>query len=488
MTIKIPQTQSSNSRLKLEFIIEFFSSTHQVRKALAKQPGQAGGRGEPNGGCPNPVLEGGNPISGEKSSDKDLSQNESENVEGLVEKFLEEFRNRVNIASFSNQELVLAIEKMVCARSPYRDQTISLQAKLIDRVYSTIRGYDVLDEFLDDPEVTEVMVNAYDSIFIEKGGRLFQTKSHFKNKDKYMDIIQKIVSEDGKEVNQRSPICDCRMPDNSRVNIVLSPISAGDASLTIRRFRSKIYTLEELVENQTISPEICCFLKQAIQAKLNIFISGGTGSGKTTLLNALSNEIDFSERLITIEDSRELNFQNRPNWVSLETRAKTASGQGEISIRDLIRTSLRMRPDRIIVGEVRGPEAIDMLQSMNTGHDGSISTGHANSIPDMQYRLETMVISGHEGLPLEAIRQQIGAAIDLFIHLSRLPSRKRQVVDIEEVIPGQGKLNFHPIFKKNFDSPDDKPAEFQGEPLIRKEKFSRQGISLSWMDQLSGPG
>lgn len=424
----------------------------------------------------------------DETSRKTIDQEENERVEKYLDLFLNDFRNQVDIASLTNEQLVQMIEQKVCEQTPYQSQPLSIQAKLIDRIYSSIRGYDVLDEFLDDPEVTEIMVNAFDSIFVEKKGRLYQTGRSFKSKNKYMDIIQKIVSEDGKEVNQRAPICDCRMLDHSRVNVVLSPISAGDASLTIRRFRSKIYSLDELVENQTISLEICRFLKEAIAAKLNIFISGGTGSGKTTLLNALSNEIDFSERLITIEDSRELNFQNRPNWVSLETRQRSAQGQGEISIRDLIRTSLRMRPDRIIVGEVRGPEAIDMLQSMNTGHDGSISTGHANSIPDMQYRLETMVISGHEGLPLEAIRQQIGAAIDLFIHLSRLPSRKRQVVDIEEVIPGQGKLSYHPIFKKKIDSADDQPAQYLGEGLIRKEKFLRQGISLSWMDKKKGPG
>ena len=424
----------------------------------------------------------------DETSRKTIDQEENEIVEKYLDLFLNDFRNQVDIASLTNEQLVQMIEQKVCEQTPYQSQPLSIQARLIDRIYSSIRGYDVLDEFLDDPEVTEIMVNAFDSIFVEKKGRLYQTGRSFKSKNKYMDIIQKIVSEDGKEVNQRAPICDCRMLDHSRVNVVLSPISAGDASLTIRRFRSKIYSLDELVENQTISLEICRFLKEAIAAKLNIFISGGTGSGKTTLLNALSNEIDFSERLITIEDSRELNFQNRPNWVSLETRQRSAQGQGEISIRDLIRTSLRMRPDRIIVGEVRGPEAIDMLQSMNTGHDGSISTGHANSIPDMQYRLETMVISGHEGLPLEAIRQQIGAAIDLFIHLSRLPSRKRQVVDIEEVIPGQGKLSYHPIFKKKIDSADDQPAQYLGEGLIRKEKFLRQGISLSWMDKKKGPG
>lgn len=424
----------------------------------------------------------------DETARKTIDQEENEKVEKYLDLFLNDFRNQVDIASLTNEQLVQMIEQKVCEQTPYQNQPLSIQARLIDRIYSSIRGYDVLDEFLDDPEVTEIMVNAFDLIFVEKKGRLYQTGRSFKSKNKYMDIIQKIVSEDGKEVNQRAPICDCRMLDHSRVNVVLSPISAGDASLTIRRFRSKIYSLDELVENQTISPEICRFLKEAIAAKLNIFISGGTGSGKTTLLNALSNEIDFSERLITIEDSRELNFQNRPNWVSLETRQRSAQGQGEISIRDLIRTSLRMRPDRIIVGEVRGPEAIDMLQSMNTGHDGSISTGHANSIPDMQYRLETMVISGHEGLPLEAIRQQIGAAIDLFIHLSRLPSRKRQVVDIEEVIPGQGKLSYHPIFKKKIDSPDDQPAQYLGEGLIRKEKFLRQGISLSWMDKKKGPG
>lgn len=229
------------------------------------------------------------------------------------------------------------------------------------------------------------------------------------------------------------------------------------------------------MENGTLSASAAAFLRKSVRAKINIFISGGTGSGKTTLLNALANEIDRHERLITIEDARELNFENIENWVALEARRPNAAGDGEITIRDLIRASLRMRPDRIIVGEVRGPEALDAIQAMNTGHDGSFSTGHANSVSDMQLRLETMILSGHDGLPLPAIRQQIASAIDLFVHVSRLRDHRRYVVRIEEPYWENDRLHYHPLFSRSIDEHTIGALEPTGEEMRRKDKFYRAG-------------
>ena len=321
------------------------------------------------------------------------------------------------------------------------------RSRVVRLVFSSIRGLGILDEILADDSITEVMINGPDHIFVEHAGRLYRLNKKFDNERQLEDIIQKIVGKAGKEVNQANPIVDTRLPDGSRVNVVLPPVSLSGPIVTIRKFSKTPMTVEMLLKYGSLTREAAAFLEKLVRAKYNIFISGGTGSGKTTFLNALSNFIPRDERIITIEDSAELQIKNIENLVSLETRNANTSGRGEISIRDLIRSALRMRPERIVVGEVRGAEALDMLQAMNTGHDGSLSTGHANSTRDMLSRLETMVLQGNDGLPLPAIRQQIASALDIIIHLSRLRDKSRRTMEITEVLGYEnGEIQLNPLF------------------------------------------
>ncbi len=351
------------------------------------------------------------------------------------------------LSKLSDEELTAEIENIVEEQT--RGQYLSIQARvdLVQQVYSSIRGFGLLDSIISDDTITEVMINGPDDIFIEKSGKLTKLNSSFESQRRLEDIIQRIVGMAGREVNQANPICDTRLPDGSRVNVVLPPISLCGPILTIRKFSKNPMTIEKLIEYGSITREIADKLELLVKAKYNIFISGGTGSGKTTFLNALSNYIPKDERVITIEDSAELQITGVDNLVSLETRNANASGAGEVSIRDLIKSSLRMRPERIVVGEVRGGEALDMLQAMNTGHDGSLSTGHANSTEDMLSRLETMVLQGASGLPLEAIRHQIGSAIDIIIHLSRLRDKSRKTMEITEVVGyKEGEIILNPLY------------------------------------------
>lgn len=338
------------------------------------------------------------------------------------------------LSKISNEELEDKVEEIVNQRMGGRYCSIDQKISIIQQVYSSIRGFGLLDTIMDDDSITEVMINGPEHIFIEQNGRLFKLDKQFESQRKLEDVIQRIVGLAGREVNQANPICDTRLPDGSRVNVVLPPIALCGPTLTIRKFSKTPMTIEKLIQYGSITREIADKLELLVRAKYNIFISGGTGSGKTTFLNALSNFIPKDERIITIEDSAELQITGIENLVSLETRNANASGAGEITIRDLIKSSLRMRPERIVVGEVRGGEALDMLQAMNTGHDGSLSTGHANSTEDMLSRLETMVLQGAAGLPLEAIRQQIASAVDIIIHLSRLRDRSRKTMEICEVV------------------------------------------------------
>lgn len=325
--------------------------------------------------------------------------------------------------------------------------SIENKALLIDQVFSAIRGFGLLDTIINDDTVTEVMINGPNDIFIEKSGKLMKLDERFESEEKLQDTIQRIVALAGREVNQANPIVDTRLPGGSRVNVVLPPISLKGPIVTIRKFSKEPMTVEKLIQYGSITPEIADVLKLLVKAKYNIFICGGTGSGKTTFLNAISNFIPSDERVITIEDSAELQIANVDNLVSLETRNANTAGVGAIAIRDLIKSALRMRPDRIVVGEVRGAEALDMLQAMNTGHDGSLSTGHANSTKDMLSRLETMVLTGAEGLPLDAVRQQIASAVDLIIHLSRLRDRSRKTMEITEVVNYQkGEIQLNPLY------------------------------------------
>ena len=321
------------------------------------------------------------------------------------------------------------------------------QEELRQYLFHSLRKLDVLQELLDDPEITEIMVNGADHIFYEKKGRLFASDRKFTSKEKLNDVIQQIAAGNNRMVNEASPIVDTRLPDGSRVNVVLSPISIDGSAVSIRKFPSKPLEMEDLIRMGTVSEEAAELLKILVCAGFNLFISGGPGSGKTTVLNALSQYIPKEERIITIEDSAELQLIGKPNLVRLETRNANTEGVLPITIRDLIRTALRMRPNRLIVGECRGAEALDVLQAMNTGHDGSLSTGHANSCQDMLSRLETMVLMGME-LPLTAIRSQIASGIDVLVHLGRMRDGSRKILTITELAEYKdGEIRLNDIYR-----------------------------------------
>ena len=360
-----------------------------------------------------------------------MSNEELKNIIGEIRNLA---INNFNLAAMSDEELQEKIEEIF--RNRYTDYRLSVTEKvdIVEQVFSSIRGFGLLDLIIKDDTITEVMINGVDEIFIEKSGRLKKLDQKFESERQLEDIIQRIVGLAGREVNQANPIVDTRLPDGSRVNVVLPPIALKGPTVTIRKFSKNPMTIQKLIEYGSITPEIADVLETLVKAKYNIIICGGTGSGKTTFLNAVSNYIPHDERVITIEDSAELQIEGVENLVSLETRNANSSGVGAITIRDLIKSSLRMRPERIIVGEVRGAEALDMLQAMNTGHDGSLSTGHANSTKDMLSRLETMVLQGAEGLPLQAVRQQMASAIDIIVHLSRLRDKTRKTMEITEVL------------------------------------------------------
>ena len=352
-----------------------------------------------------------------------------------------------DLSRLKDDELYVKLEKLVSEQLGEVYVPIQERVNLTDELYSSIRGLGLLDMIIKDDDITEVMINGTDEIFIEKSGKIQRLNQSFDSQRKLEDIIQRIVGRAGREVNQSNPIVDTRLPDGSRVSVVLPPVALKGPTLTIRKFSKIPMTVEQLIKYKSITPQIAKVLETLVKAKYNIFISGGTGSGKTTFLNALSNYIPNTERVITIEDSAELQIVGIDNLVKLETRNSNSSGKGSITIRDLIKTSLRMRPERIIVGEVRGAEALDMLQAMNTGHDGSLSTGHANSTVDMLSRLETMVLMGAEGLPLEAIRQQIASAVDIIIHLSRLRDHSRKTMEITEVVGlKDGEIELNPLY------------------------------------------
>lgn len=322
------------------------------------------------------------------------------------------------------------------------DQKKRMKKELFD----AIRRLDILQIFVEDPDVTEIMINGLDRIFIEKAGNIQQLDIAFESREQLESVIQQIVAGCNRVVNEASPIVDARLMDGSRVNVVMKPIALNGPIVTIRRFPKEAITMEQLLMWECITPEAAQFLEKLVKAGYNIFISGGTGSGKTTFLNVLSGFIPSGERVITIEDSAELMLQGIPNLVRLETRNSNVEGCVEVSIRDLIRSSLRMRPDRIIVGEVRGKEAGELINSFNSGHDGSMSTGHANSAKDMLHRLENMILMGVD-MPLPAIRQQIASGIDILVHLGRLRDRSRRVLEILEVLEYKdGEIVTAPLF------------------------------------------
>ena len=325
--------------------------------------------------------------------------------------------------------------------------SIRQKEELEESVFNAIRRLDVLQELLEDDTITEIMINGKDDIFLERNGHITKWDKSFENEERLEDIAQKIASLSNKIVNISSPIADTRLEDGSRVSIVLPPVALNGPVITIRKFYKDALTMEKLIETGSLTQEAADFLKMAVKSKYNIFISGGTGSGKTTFLNALSEFIDNDERVITIEDAAELQINHVKNLVRLEARDANIEGKNEVTIRDLIRASLRMRPDRIIVGEVRGKETLDMVQAMSTGHDGSLSTGHGNSPKDMMSRLETMVLMGID-MPVAAIRQQLTSAIDIIIHLGRLRDKTRRVLQIAEVVGvSRGEVKFNKLFE-----------------------------------------
>lgn len=325
--------------------------------------------------------------------------------------------------------------------------SIRQKEELEESVFNAIRRLDVLQELLEDDTITEIMINGKDDIFLERNGHITKWDKSFENEERLEDIAQKIASLSNKIVNISSPIADTRLEDGSRVSIVLPPVALNGPVITIRKFYKDALTMEKLIETGSLTQEAADFLKMAVKSKYNIFISGGTGSGKTTFLNALSEFIDNDERVITIEDAAELQINHVKNLVRLEARDANIEGKNEVTIRDLIRASLRMRPDRIIVGEVRGKETLDMVQAMSTGHDGSLSTGHGNSPKDMMTRLETMILMGID-MPVAAIRQQLTSAIDIIIHLGRLRDKTRRVLQIVEVVGvSRGEVKFNKLFE-----------------------------------------
>ena len=402
-----------------------------------------------------------------------------EKKQKIREEVLEEIPAGMEI---SDEELLALIEKHI-ALSAERDYIrLNQKRSLRHMIFNSIRKMDVLQDLLEDEEITEIMVNGPEHIFVEKEGRLTETGMRFEHQGRLEDIAQQIASTGNRIVNETNPILDARLEDGSRVNIVVPPIAIEGPVITIRKFPKEAMTMKKLIQMGAVTEEVEEFLRKLVQAKYNIFISGGTGAGKTTFLNILSNFIPHSERVITIEDSAELQIQNIDNLVRLEARNANVEGKHEIAIRELVKSALRMRPDRIIVGEIRDSAAIDLLTAMNTGHDGSLSTGHANSPADMLNRLETLVLMGLD-IPLAAIRQQIASGIDLVVHLGRLRDKTRKVLEVTEV--GQvkeGKIELLPLYV--FQEEGEKQGRVMGRltatghSLQAVEKCKRAGVVL----------
>ena len=362
----------------------------------------------------------------------------------IQEELLRELEQGV---SFSDEQMQDEIEIRVLKRGQMEYLTIEEKMELVKKIFNSVRRLDVLQELLEDQDISEIMINGPDHIFIEKGGRLLDSGKKFPSQAKLEDVIQQIVSKVNRVVNEASPIVDVRLLDGSRVNVVLPPVALDGPVMTIRRFPENPFDMDKLLELGSITKEAAVFLRTLVEARYNIFISGGTGSGKTTFLNALSNYIPSTERIVTIEDSAELQIQNIANLVRLETRNANLEGKNEITVRDLVRSALRQRPDRIIIGEIRDAAVIELLSAMNTGHDGSISTGHANSPVDMLRRLETLVLTGMD-IPLQAVRSQIASAIEIVVQLGRLRDKSRKVLEIDEVCGIEdGEIVLRPLYK-----------------------------------------
>ena len=394
----------------------------------------------------------------------------------LQQKLMEEIESRKSV---SDEELWELIDRTVLEAGQAEYIPLKEKKDLRIRLFDSFRRLGILQELIDDRQVTEIMVNGHEKVFIERGGRTMLWEKSFDSREQLEDMIQQIVGRVNRMVNVSNPVVDARLEDGSRVHVVLPPIALDGPAVTIRKFPEPI-TMEKLIGYGSITEEAAGFLRILVQSGYNIFISGGTNSGKSTFLNALSAFIPQEERVITIEDSAELKIQQVDNLVRMEARNANSEGEGQVTIRDLIRSSLRMRPERIIVGEVRGAEALDMLQAMNTGHDGSLSTGHANSPRDMLSRLETMVLMGME-LPLMAIRRQISSGVDLIVHLGRLRDGSRRVLEIVETDGiREGEICLHTLFEFQEDVGEDR-LKVRGslrkrDGLFHEEKMRAAGI------------
>lgn len=401
----------------------------------------------------------------------------------LIKVCIENTRDNIKVSDekLTDSEVKNIIEQVVLEKTRAYGLTVEEKKEIIETVFNATRKeLDILQPYAEDDDITEIMVNGPKHIFIEKNGTIQKVKEQFSNTEHLEEVIRRVAAKVHREINDLNPIVDARLKDGSRINAVYKNIALNGPILTIRKFPVKSITMEDLVCFNTITPLAANMLKNLVEAKYNIFISGGTSSGKTTFLNVLSNFIPKEERIITIEDSAELKIENIENIVSMETKNANVQGKGEVSIRQLIKTSLRMRPDRIIVGEVRGAEALDMLQAMNTGHDGSISTGHANSSKGMLTRLEAMVLTA-ANLPLDAIRKQIASAIDVIVHLGRLKDKTRRVLEISEIEEfAGGEIILNPLFRFQKTSSIEGIIEGElkptGNSLKNKEKINMSSI------------
>ncbi|SEK84815.1 pilus assembly protein CpaF [Pseudobutyrivibrio ruminis] len=403
-------------------------------------------------------------------------------TDDLEKEIRQEVMNALDLSmDVSDEEILTLIKNIIIEKGKNRPISLADRKRIENHVFNSLRKLDVLEDLLNDEEITEIMINGPENIFIEKKGRVVQCSEKFSSEEKLNDIIQNIVAQSNKIVNESNPIVDTRLSDGSRVNIVLKPAAVDYSILSIRKFPKEQMNMERLKSFGSISEEQVELLRKLVASGYNIFVSGGTGSGKTSFLNALGEFIPSDERVITIEDSAELQLKNVDNLVRLEARNANLEGKNEITIRDLLKSSLRMRPDRIIVGECRGAEALEMLQAFNTGHDGSCSTGHSNSCKDMLSRLETMVLMGAE-IPLPAIRQQIASGIDIIVQLGRLRDKSRKLLEITEVLGLEdNEIQLNPLYR--FKELEEVNGRIVGQwekvgSLINQEKLAANGMQI----------
>lgn len=424
-------------------------------------------------------------VTADEAREKEYQTIKSDIHAKIIDEMLEALQRAINQSTGDQKEVRRMVEN-ICAEE-VRNNPFAVplgdRERLVDELISEIMGLGPIEPFLQDSSVSEVMVNGPDSIYIERSGHLIKTETRFRNAEHLMHIIDRIVSAVGRRVDESSPMVDARLLDGSRVNVIIPPLSLIGPCLTIRKFSRDVLTVDKMIEFGSFDERMAQFLEACVRGRLNIVVSGGTGSGKTTLLNVLSSYVPESERIVTLEDSAELQL-HQDNLVTLETRPANIEGEGEISMRDLVRNALRMRPDRIIVGEVRTGEALDMLQAMNTGHDGSMTTAHANSARDLLSRLETMVLMSGMELPLRAIRSQIASAVDIVVQIARMRDGSRKIINISEVTGMEGDIiTMQDLFRfehQGIDSDGRLRGEFVSEGLrpMCSEKLELNGIHL----------